>query len=68
MTISECVSFWSFCPAGYVTKSRNSPKGGEGSAPEIKKSMIQIVDFLIRWGGSVPSELSLGVKHGVTMF
>ena len=26
-------------------------KGGEGSAPEIKKSTIQNVDFLIRGGG-----------------
>ena len=30
-----------------VPKSGKSPKGGEGSAPEIKKSTIQNVDFLI---------------------
>ena len=34
-----------------LTKSVKSPKGGEGSAPEIKKSTIQNVDFLIRGGG-----------------
>ena len=34
-----------------VPKSGKSPKGGEGSAPEIKKSTIQNVDFLIRGGG-----------------
>ena len=34
-----------------LTKSGKSPKGGRGSAPYIKKSTIQNVDFLIREGG-----------------
>ena len=34
-----------------VTKSGQSPKGGEGSALRIKKSTIQNVDFLIRGRG-----------------
>ena len=34
-----------------VTKSGKVQKGGEGSAPEIKKSTIQNVDFLIKGGG-----------------
>ena len=34
-----------------VTKSGKVQKGGEGSAPEIKKSIIKNVDFLIRGGG-----------------
>ena len=34
-----------------LTKSGKSLKGGEWSAPEIKKSTIQNVNFLIRGGG-----------------
>ena len=34
-----------------VTKSGKVQKGGEGSAPEIKMSTIQNVDFLIRGEG-----------------
>ena len=34
-----------------VPKSGKSPKGGKGSAQEIKKSTIQDVDFLTRGGG-----------------
>ena len=33
-----------------VPKSGKSPKGGQGSAPEIKQSTIQNVDFWIRGG------------------
>ena len=32
-------------------KVEKDQKGGEGSAPDIKKSTIQNVDFLIREGG-----------------
>ena len=34
-----------------LKKVTKSPKGGGGSAPEIKKSTIQNVNFLIRGGG-----------------
>ena len=37
---------------GALKKSGKSPKGG-GSAPEIKKSTIQNVDFLIRGGEAI---------------
>ena len=33
-----------------VTKSGKSPKGGDGSAQKIKKSIIRNLDFLIRGG------------------
>ena len=36
-----------------VPKSGKSPKGGRGSAPEIKKSTIQNVDFFIRGGEAI---------------
>ena len=36
-----------------VTKSGKSPKGGEGSEKEIKKSKIQNLDFLIRGGEAI---------------
>ena len=41
------------CKLENVPKSGKSPKGGEGSAPEIKKSTIQNVDFLIRREGHI---------------
>ena len=43
-------------------------KGGEGSAPEIKKSTIQNVDFLTRGGEAIFSFFSQIQMHTLDFF